>query len=98
MAVITDGGDGSYGFDGEKYYGIGLFPAKLLEMTGAGDAYATGLIAGLFHGKDLAEAMRWGAANGAAVVEQIGPQVGLLTLSKMQDRLKENSKIVAKEI
>ena len=50
------------------------------------------------HGKDLAEAMRWGAANGAAVVEQIGPQVGLLTLSKMQDRLKENSKIVAKEI
>ena len=42
--------------------------------------------------------MRWGAANGAAVVEQIGPQAGLLTLNQMQERLKENSKIVAKEI
>ncbi|MDO8619273.1 MAG: carbohydrate kinase family protein [Candidatus Daviesbacteria bacterium] len=98
MVVITDGGEGSYGYDGEKYYKIGLFPARLVEMTGAGDAYATGLIAGLSHGKDLSEAMRWGAANGAAVVEEIGPQKGLLTYNKMQERLKENSKIIAKEI
>lgn len=98
MVVITDGEEGSYSFDGGKFYKIGLFPAKLLEMTGAGDAYATGLIAGLFYGNDLKEAMRWGAANGAAVVEQIGPQDGLLTYQKMQARLKENSKIVAKEI
>ncbi|MDP3948163.1 MAG: carbohydrate kinase family protein [bacterium] len=98
MVVITDGGEGSSGLDGEKYYHLGIFPAKLVEMTGAGDAYATGVLAGLFHGKDLAEAMRWGAANGAAVVEQIGPQAGLLTLGQMQDRLKTNSKIIAKEI
>lgn len=98
MSVITDGGEGSFGFDGEKFYQIGLFPAELLEMTGAGDAYATGLIAGLFHGKELKEAMRWGAANSAAVVEKIGPQEGLLTLNQMQDRLQKNSKIVAKEI
>ncbi len=67
-------------------------------MTGAGDAYSTGLLAGLFHGKNLAEAMRWGAANGAAVVEHIGAQTGLLTLHQMQEKLKENSKIIAKDI
>lgn len=98
MVVITDGGEGSFGFDGKKYFKIGLFPANLVEMTGAGDAYATGVIAGLFYGKDLPEAMRWGAANGAGVVEQIGPQAGLLTYHQMQERLKANSKIVAKEI
>jgi len=98
MAVITDGGDGSYGFDGEKYYQLGIFPAKLLEMTGSGDAFATGTLAGLFHGKDLGEAMRWGAANGASVVEQIGPQAGLLTYNQMQEKLKENKNVVAKEI
>lgn len=98
MVIITDGSDGSYGFDGEKYYKLGIFPAKLLEMTGAGDGYATGVLAGLFYGKGLKEAMRWGAANGASVVEHIGPQEGLLTYEKMQERLKENSKIVAKEI
>ncbi len=95
MAVITDGDKGSYGFDGEKYFHLEVFPAKLLEMTGAGDAYATGTLAGLFYGKDLSEAMRWGAANGASVVEQIGPQPGLLTYQKMLEKLKENSKIIA---
>lgn len=98
MAIVTDGINGSYGFDGSKFYQMGVFPAKLVEMTGAGDAYATGLLAGLFHGKNLSEAMRWGAANGAAVVEQVGPQVGLLTYVSMQEKLKENSKILAWEI
>lgn len=98
MVVITDGGEGSYGFDGERFYKLGVFPAKLLEMTGAGDAYATGTVAALIHGNSLSEAMRWGAANGAAVVEQIGPQAGLLTYNQMIEKLKENSKIQAKEI
>ncbi len=98
MVVITDGGEGSYGFDGQNYYSLRIFPAKLVEMTGSGDGFATGTLAGLFHGKDLPEAMRWGAANGASVVEQVGPQAGLLTYHAMQEKLKENSKIVAKEI
>lgn len=98
MVIITDGKDGSYGFDGGEFIHLGIFPAKLVEMTGAGDAYATGALSGLFYSHNIAEAMRWGAANGAAVVEEIGPQAGLLTYSKMQEKLKENSKIVAKEI
>ncbi len=96
--VITDGDKGSFGSDGDSFYHLEIFPAQLVEMTGAGDAYATGCLAGLFYGKDLTEAMRWGAANGAAVVEEIGPQKGLLTYNKMMEKLKENPKIVAKEI
>ena len=98
MIVITDGEEGSYGFDGQNSYQLGIFPAHLVEMTGAGDGFATGVLAGLSYGKDLKEAIRWGAANGASVVEQIGPQEGLLTYNQMQERLKANSKIVAKEI
>lgn len=104
MAVITDGGKGSYGYDGLpagrqglSYFKLGIFPSKLVEMTGSGDAYATGILAGLFHGKSLAEAMRWGAANGAAVVSEIGPQKGLLIYTKMLDKLKENPKIISEE-
>lgn len=98
MVVITDALKGAYSYDGANFYHIESFPAKLLEATGAGDAFATGLMSGLFYGKDLREAMRWGGANGASVVEQIGPQAGLLTYNKMQEKLKENSKIVALEI
>lgn len=98
MAVITDGAEGSFGYDGDKFFSLGIFPAKLVEMTGSGDGFATGVLAALFHGKDLPEAMRWGACNGASVIEYIGPQAGLLSYSQMQEKLKENSKIVAKEI
>lgn len=98
MVVITDGKVGSYGYDSTRYYSLGIFPAKLVEMTGAGDGFATGLMCGLFYGKDLPEAMRWGAANGASVVEHIGPQEGLLTYEAMQKRIKENAKVVAKQI
>ena len=98
VVVITSGSEGSYGYDGEKYFHLGIFPAKLVEMTGAGDAYATACLAGLFYGKDLDEAMRWGAANSASVVEQIGPLVGLLTYDQMLESLKKNSKILAREI
>lgn len=98
MTIITDGKEGSYGFDGENFFHLGIFPAKMVEMTGAGDAYATGVLAGLFHGKNLSQAMRWGAANGASVVEQIGPQAGLLTYDQMFFKLKENSTIITKEI
>ena len=67
-------------------------------MTGAGDAYATGTLAGLIHGKPLEEAMRWGAANSASVVEQMGSTPGLLSLNKMEEMLKEHKKITAKEV
>lgn len=98
MVIVTDGKNGSYGFDGEKYWQLGIFPSKVADMTGAGDSYATGVLAGLFYGKDLPEAMRWGAANSASTIEEVGAQNGLLTYDKMQTRLKEYSKIVTKEI
>jgi sugar/nucleoside kinase (ribokinase family) len=98
MVVITNSKEGSFGYDGEKYYKLATFPAKILETTGAGDSYATGVLAGLLHGNTLPEAMRWGTANSASVVEHIGPQEGLLTYTQMQERLKSNSKIICKEI
>lgn len=98
MVVITDGPNGSFGFDGENFYQMGIFPAKLVEMTGCGDAYTTGVVAGLFYGEDLAGAMRWGAANSASVVEYIGPQAGLLTYDQIREKLKADSAVSAKPI
>lgn len=98
MIIITDGKEGSYGVDGEKFWSLDIFPAHVVDMTGAGDAYSTGVLAGLFYGKNLEEAMRWGAANGASVVEEIGCQKGLLTYDLMQKKLKENAKIIAREL
>lgn len=96
--VITDGGKGSYTYDGEKCYFLPVFKAKPVEMTGAGDAYATGFIAALFHGRKAREAMRWGSANSASVIEKVGPQDGLLTITGMKKRLAQNKEIQPKVV
>src|SRR3989344_383090 len=85
--VITDGGKGSFTYDGEKAYFLPVFPVKPVEKTGAGDAFATGFIAGLYHGQPAREAMRWGAANASSVILKIGPQDGLLHLNEMKKEL-----------
>lgn len=85
-AIITDDVNGSYGFDGVKYYKCGVCPAKVLESTGAGDAYAGGFSAAIMQGKTFEEAMSWGSANAASVIEHVGPQRGLLSIDKITKR------------
>lgn len=88
IAVVTDGPKGSYASDGEHFYSLSVLPIKIVERTGAGDSYATGFVAALIHGHDLKEAMRWGAVNSASVIEQIGPQDGLLKLAELHHKLR----------
>lgn len=86
LAVITDGANGAYASDSVNTYYLPIFPAKVVEVTGAGDAFATGFLAGLFYGLPVPEAMLWGTANSAGVIGKVGPQEGLLTktgLAKM---------------
>src|SRR3989344_2255719 len=84
IVVITDGGKGSYSFDGTDFYFQEVLHVPLIEMTGTGDSYATGFISALHLGKDIAEGMKWGTANAAAKLQQIGAQKGLLNRKQME--------------
>jgi ribokinase len=96
LAVITDGKNGAYASDSVNIYYLPIFPVKLVETTGAGDAFATGFLAGLFHDLTVPEAMRWGTANSGSVVTKIGPQDGLLKINDLKAMLKKNSRIKTK--
>lgn len=98
VVVVTDGSRGSYAFDGGEVWRLGPFPAKVIEMTGAGDSFATGFIAGRMYGKDLGRCLRWGAANAASVISVVGPQPGLLTKVKMARALRAQRTIMAKAL
>lgn len=101
FAVITDGLNGSYCFDGQKYYSMPLYEPFLkaeVERTGAGDAYGAGFMAAIMYGKGAPEAMRWGTFNGGSVVTKVGPQAGLLRLEEMEKLTRDNPDFVAKEI
>jgi sugar/nucleoside kinase (ribokinase family) len=47
-------------------------PAEVLDSTGAGDAFAAGLLAACWHGTELVDALRQANRLGAEVVGQLG--------------------------
>lgn len=87
IVVVTDGSKGAYAYDGKDAYHMRVYPVKLVEMTGAGDSFATGFMAALYHGEEIYEALRWGTANSASVISFVGPQKGLLNKKGMKEML-----------
>ncbi|MCS7057695.1 MAG: ribokinase [Meiothermus sp.] len=50
---------------------------KSVDNTGAGDAFVGALVAALYEGRDLAEAVRWGVVAGALATTRMGAQSAL---------------------
>lgn len=90
VAVITDGQNGSYAFDGGIMWELPIFEAPAIERTGCGDAYASGFLAAIVCKQTIPEAMRWGSVNAAGVIQRIGPQAGLLTRAEIQKMLEQH--------
>jgi sugar/nucleoside kinase (ribokinase family) len=78
VPVITDGGNGTFAFDGTRYLRAGVLPVDAYERTGAGDAFGSGCLGALIKGKPLEEGLLWGTLNSASVIGYVGPQKGLL--------------------
>lgn len=98
IVVVTDGPKGAYAHDSSEAYYMQVYPVKLVEMTGAGDSFATGFMAALYHGEGIYEALKWGTANSASVISFVGPQKGLLTKKGMKQMLVRFKNIKPKKI
>lgn len=99
IAVVTDGAAGSSAMQEQTMWSLGTRPEiPRKESTGAGDAYATGLTTALMLGHDLPEAMRWGTLNAEGVIQQIGPQAGLLTREAMEHQLSKYPEFKARRL
>ncbi len=96
IAVITDSQEGSYASDDQTTWYLGTRPeVPRIEVTGAGDAYASAFSAALFHGQSIPEAMRWGTFNAESVIQRIGPQAGILTKHQLEDELARFPQFIA---
>lgn len=98
LVVITDGPNGSYASDASGQYQLGIFDVPVVERTGTGDAYALGFTAATALGHDITEAMRWGSFESAAVLQQIGPQAGLLHRPQLRKYEEKYKTFVAKPL
>ena len=106
IVVMTDGPNGVMVSDGANIYQSGIFKdQKVVDRTGAGDAFGSGFVAGLAHKRENCEkglcrtdnieyAIRLASANATSVVEQIGAKKGILTKEEFEkDKRWENFQI-----
>lgn len=77
--IMTDGPRGVTATDRQQVIKGGMYEdVPVIDRTGAGDAFGSGLVAMLARGKGLREAIIFASANSTSVVSQIGAKTGIL--------------------
>jgi ribokinase len=66
---------------------VPAFPARTVDTTGAGDAFCAAFAVALARGASDLDAVRWGCAAGAHMVEHEGVVPGLPTRTELEYRL-----------
>ncbi len=92
MVIVTLGGDGSKILrrDGDEIRIPVAGIDRLVDPTGAGDAFRSGFVAGLMRGYELEACGRMGSVTAAYAVEQNGTQSHAYTLDEFEQRYAEN--------
>lgn len=95
LIAITDGKNGITAFDGTYRYTIPGRPIKVVDSTGAGDAFAAGVTAGLAWRMSFDECLKIGMLEAESVLTMLGAKNLLLTKKELMKRLhtKESPKV-----
>ncbi|MFH0770895.1 MAG: carbohydrate kinase family protein [Candidatus Peregrinibacteria bacterium] len=90
LAIVTHGEKGVtvISKDGEEVLPA-CSPDRVVDPTGAGDAFRGGLLFGLSSGWDITDACRLGAAMGSKVIEQEGTLMDTLDREEVWERAGE---------
>lgn len=87
--VITNAEKRLYALDGNKFYFAQPPKVKIVHTAGAGDAFTSGLLAGMIKGYAFEDALRMGLVNAGAVIQGIGTKNHLLTEKEALAQIKK---------
>jgi len=98
IVVMTKGKNGVSVSNGKTLWKAGVFKKKIIDATGAGDAFASGFISTFIRQEKIDEgiikdAIRVGNANACSVVEHIGTKPGILYKKDIKKYRFKNLKI-----
>lgn len=83
--IMTDGPEGTYATDSLRIYQAGVYQnVKVVDRTGSGDAFASGLVAALARGQAIEDAITLASANATSVVQTIGAKSGILRTGRLR--------------
>ncbi len=88
IVCITDGARGSEVYGGDKLLKMGVHKVKVVETTGAGDAFASGFVFGMIKFNDIGKAAKIGTMNAENVIQHKGAKVGLMSWNDLKKKLR----------
>ena len=87
--LITNGREGAYFSDAKGvHYHVSTYDVEVMDATGAGDAFASGYMSAILEGIPPKEALLFGIAQSANVIQYIGATHGVLPVDKLQDLIR----------
>lgn len=79
VAIVSDGPNGVLATDGKSVVRAGMYEdVRVIDRTGAGDAFGSGFLSQWAQGKSLRESIVFASANSTSVVTKIGAKKGIL--------------------
>ncbi|MCK4670858.1 MAG: carbohydrate kinase family protein [Nanoarchaeota archaeon] len=96
IVVITDAKKGAYASNGKERLHVHGKKMRIIEATGAGDAFASGFITGLMRYDDLMYALQMGQAEAESVLSHYGAKEKLLILAEIRKIIKRKPAKITK--
>jgi ribokinase len=88
IVVITDSKKAAFACDGKTIYTIKSNNIRVVETTGAGDAFASAFLSGMIKKNDMEFALQLARANAESVIQHHGAKNKLLTFKEAQNIIK----------
>ncbi len=92
IIVITSGKKGAHVFNGKEMLYCSVIEKKVLDATGAGDAFSTGFVTAIIKQKTLKTALRWGMIQSQSIIKYLGTKNKLLTEKEIKQFIKKHEK------
>ncbi len=93
VVIVSDGQKGVMASDGQTIVRAGMYEdVKVIDRTGAGDAFGSGFLSQWVIGKSLKDSIVFASANSTSVVTKIGAKAGILTKNSVLHAMPLNEK------
>jgi sugar/nucleoside kinase (ribokinase family) len=88
--IITKGSAGSVAACCDTFWAAGAYDIPTIDPSGAGDAFASGIIAGILYGWEMPRTLQYASAMGASAVRDVGTTSSVFTAKEANDFVKTN--------
>jgi ribokinase len=97
IVCVTEGPKGAYASNGFELYFVKAKGVKIIETTGAGDAFASGFITGMIKNKSIDYCLQLGQVEAESVISHLGAKEKLLKWKEITSKIKKKSPLVIKK-